>query len=424
MTVNRRDFMKISAGAAGVALLPAACSRKTEKTGSASSRFPELSPMTGDVKPITDEERNGRIEKARRLMVENGLEAIYLEGGTSMFYYTGVNWWNSERMFGMVIPAKGEIAWVCPAFELDRAMELIRFGTDVRTWEEHESPYERVAQVFSDRGIKGGRIGFEERVRFFLYDGIHRAAPSLECVSADPVTVGCRVIKSETEIALMQKANDITIEAYKATVARIEKGMTKNDISAISGAAHRALGVSGGIGAQIAEASSNPHGSIKHIEIKEGDVILMDGGCGVDGYRSDVSRTIVFGEPTKRQREMWDLAKKAQTAAFGAAALGVSCEEVDLAARRVYEEAGFGPGYKLPGLPHRTGHGIGLDGHEWLYLVKGNKRPMEIGMCFTNEPMIVLPGEFGIRLEDDFYMAEDGPRYFTQPSPSLDQPFA
>ena len=202
------------------------------------------------------------------------------------------------------------------------------------------------------------------------------------------------------------------------------EGHDRGDFGSIARQAHAALGVQGGIGAQIAEASSFPHGSIKRIELEEGDIILMDGGCGVDGYRSDISRTIVFGEPTEKQRKIWDLAKKAQTAAFEAAGLGVPCEAVDLAARRIYEEEGFGPGYKLPGLPHRTGHGIGLDGHEWINLVIGNKRPMEPGMCFTNEPMIVIPGEFGVRLEDDFYITEEGPRYFTQPSPSIDQPFA
>ena len=222
----------------------------------------------------------------------------------------------------------------------------------------------------------------------------------------------------------MQKANDITLEAYKASIARLEKGMTKNDFRAISSAAHRALGVSGGIGAQIAEASANPHGSIKHIELKEGDIVLMDGGCGVDGYRSDISRTIVFGEPSKRQKEMWALAKNAQTAVFAKAGVGVPCEAVDAAARQVYIDYGFPGGYELPGCPHRAGHGIGLDGHEWIYLVKGNKQPMKPGMCFTNEPMLVIPGEFGVRLEDDFYITEEGPRYFTMPSPSIDQPFA
>jgi len=380
--------------------------------------------MTGDVVPISDEERLGRIEKAKRLMKANGIQAIYLEAGTSMFYYTGVRWGNSERMFGLVIPSRGDIAWSCPAFEEDRARELIRFGDDIRTWEEDESPYRRIAEILQDRGVRDGKVGMEERVRFFLYDGIRQEAPHLEFISADPVTIGCRVIKSPAEIALMQKANDITIEAYKASISRLEKGMTKDDFRAISSAAHRALGVSGGIGAQIAEASANPHGSIKHIELKEGDIVLMDGGCGVDGYRSDISRTIVFGESNQRQREMWDLAKKAQEAVFATAGVGVPCEAVDAAARQVYIDYGFPGGYELPGCPHRPGHGIGLDGHEWTYLVKGNKTPMKPGMCFTNEPMLVIPGEFGVRLEDDFHITENGPRYFTTPSPSIDEPFA
>jgi Xaa-Pro dipeptidase len=426
MALKRRDFLKFSAGTAGAALATVACTSqdKTSADKSSTRSFEELQPMTGDVVPISDEERLGRIEKAKRLMVENGIEAIYLEAGTSMFYYTGVRWWNSERMFGLVIPSKGEIAWVCPAFEEDRALELIRLGNEIRTWEEDESPYKRVAEILQDRGINQGKIGMEERVRFFLFDGIRKEAPHLEYVSADPVTVGCRVIKSPAEIALMQKANDITIEAYKATIARLEKGMTKDDFRDISSVAHRALGVNGGIGAQIAEASANPHGSIKHIELKEGDIILMDGGCDVDGYRSDISRTIVFGEPNHRQREMWNLAKKAQEAVFATAGVGIPCEDVDAAARQVYVDYGFPGGYALPGCPHRAGHGIGLDGHEWTYLVKGNKTPMQPGMCFTNEPMLVLPDEFGVRLEDDFYITENGPRYFTTPSPSIDKPFA
>ncbi len=424
MSMDRRNFLKISAGAAGAALASASCSSPGKKEKVDSGLFPELHPMTGNVVPISDRERTGRIEKARRLMGESGIQAIYLEGGTSMFYFTGVRWWNSERMFAVVIPAHGEIAWICPAFEEDRARELIRFGSDIRTWEEHESPYKRVAEIFEDRGISDGRIGIEERVRFFLYDGIRKEAPRLQYISADPVTVECRVIKSPAEIALMQKADDITIAAYKASVARWEKGMTKDDFSRISSAAHAALGVQGGIGAQIAEASANPHGSIKHIELKEGDIVLMDGGCSVEGYRSDISRTIVFGEPSKRQREAWNLAKKAQAALFAKAGVGVPCEDADAAARQVYIDYGYPGGYKLPGCPHRAGHGIGLDGHEWIYLVKGNKRPMEPGMCFTDEPMLVIPGEFGVRLEDDFYITKDGPKFFTTPSPSIDQPFA
>ncbi len=424
MSLDRRDFLKLSAGAAGAALVTSGCSTKQDPREEAGDPISRLKLMTGDVVPITDAERLQRIEKARRLMTEAGISAIYLEGGTGMFYFTGMRWGNSERMFAVVLPARGELAWICPAFEEDRARELIRFGDDIRTWEEHESPYERVAQVLSDRGIRSGRVGIEERVRFFLYDGIRKAAPRLEYVSADPVTIECRVIKSSSELALMQKAADITIEAYKASVAMLEAGMTRNDFRAVSGRAHAALGVSGGIGAQIAEASANPHGSVKHIELKEGDIVLMDGGCGVDGYRADISRTVVFGEPTNRQREMWNLMKEAQSAAFATAGVGVPCEDVDAAARQVYIDYGFGPGYKVPGLPHRTGHGIGLDGHEWINLVRGNTRPMEPGMCFSNEPMVVLPGEFGIRLEDCIYITQDGPRYFSQPSPSIDQPFA
>jgi Xaa-Pro dipeptidase len=426
MALKRRDFLKFSAGTAGAALASVACAPqdKASPSGSLDKPFSDLHPMTDDVVPISLKERLERIENAKRLMMENEIKAIYLEAGTSMFYYTGVRWWNSERMFGLVIPSYGDIAWSCPAFEEDRARELIRFGDDIRIWEEDESPYKRVAEILRDRGVQDGKVGIEERVRFFLYDGIRKVAPLLECVSADPVTIGCRVIKSPAEIALMQKANDITIEAYKASIARLEKGMTKDDFQAISSAAHSALGVSGGIGAQIAEASANPHGSIKHIELKEGDIVLMDGGCSVDGYRSDISRTIVFGEPNNRQREMWNLAKKAQEAVFATAGLDVPCEDVDAAARLVYIDYGFPGGYELPGCPHRAGHGIGLDGHEWTYLVKGNKTTMKPGMCFTNEPMLVIPGEFGVRLEDDFYLTDEGPRYFTSPSPSIEEPFA
>jgi Xaa-Pro dipeptidase len=424
MKIHRREFLKFSAGATGAALLASACASPTDRESTSAEQTEILKSMTGDVVPIKDEERWDRIEKARRLMVSSGIKAIYLEAGTSMFYFTGVRWGNSERMFAAVIPAKGDIVWICPAFEESRAREQIRFGNDIRTWEEDESPYRRVVEAFQDLGIRDGKIGIEERVRFFLYDGIRKEALHLDYVSADPVTLECRMIKSPAEIALMQKAADITIAAYKVTVAKIEKGMTSNDIRAIASQAHRALGTSGSIGAQIAEASANPHGSTKIIEVKEGDIILMDGGCSMDGYRSDISRTIVFGEPASKQREAWNLMKKAQTAAFAKAGLGIPCEDVDAAARQVYIDHGLPGGYKLPGCPHRTGHGIGLDGHEWINLVKGNKRPMEVGMCFSNEPMLVIPGEFGIRLEDCFHITPEGPKYFSQPSPSIDQPFA
>jgi Xaa-Pro dipeptidase len=372
---------------------------------------------------ITDEERRARIEKARRLMADNRIDAIFLESGTSLFYFTGVRWGASERMFGAVLPARGDMAWITPKFEEGRARELIKFGTDVRTWEEDEDPGRVVAQILKDRGVTTGRVGMEERVRFFLFDMIRKAAPAIEYVGADPVTVGCRVIKSPAEIALMQRANDITVAAYKAAIATFHEGMTKAEFAANAAAAHRALGADGSIDANFGELTASPHGSVLPRTLRGGDVVLMDGGCAVDGYRSDISRTVVFGTPTTRQRSVWETQKRAQAAAFAAARIGATCESVDAAARKVITDAGFGPGYKLPGLPHRTGHGIGLDGHEWTYLVRGNRTPLAVGMCFTDEPMIAVPGEFGVRIEDDFYMTGQGPKFFSQPSPSITQPF-
>jgi Xaa-Pro dipeptidase len=403
-----------AAGAYGVAAIPI---QKDTPIG-------RLKPMTAGVAPISDAERLARMEKARRLMTEHKIEAVVIEGGTGLLYFTDVGWWLSERVLAWILPARGEMAWVCPKFEEDRARELIRFGSDIRTWEEDESPYKAIAGVFRDRGIRAGRVGIEERVRFFVYDGLREEIPGLDFVSADSVTIGCRSIKSPAEIALMQRANDITVEAYKAAIARLREGMTKEDFSADAAAAFRALGVAGGIGASFGEQAALPHGSIKPRTLREGDVVLMDGGCSVAGYQSDVSRTVVFGKPSRRQREVWEIQKSAQLAAFNAARPGVAHEDVDAAARKVLEAHGFGPGYRLPGLPHRTGHGIGLDGHEWTYLVKGNKAPIRPGMCFTDEPMIVIPGSFGVRLEDDMHITADGAEWFTEPSPSIEKPFA
>jgi Xaa-Pro dipeptidase len=429
MSINRRNFLKMTAGAAG-AYGAAAAAIGSAEAGQAVPAAPpkdtpisRLKPMTAGIVPITDDERRARMEKARKLMAENKIDAMVIEGGTGLVYFTDVSWWLSERVLAWILPAKGEMAWVCPKFEEDRARELIRFGADIRTWEEDESPYKAITKVFEDRGIRSGRVGIEERVRFFVYDGLRKEAPGLEFVTADPVTVGCRSIKSPAEIALMQRANDITVEGYKAAIAMLKEGMTKGDFSANASAAFRALGASGGIGASFGEQSSLPHGSIKPRTLRDGDVVLMDGGCSVDGYQSDVSRTVVFGKPTRKQRDVWEVQKRAQLAAFNAAKPGVPHEDVDAAARKVITAAGFGPGYKLPGLPHRTGHGIGMDGHEWTYLVKGNKAPIKPGMCFTDEPMIVIPGEFGVHLEDDIHITEDAAKWFTEPSPSLEKPF-
>lgn len=437
--MERRNFLLATAGLLGaprpVMLKPGGTAAAGETTAAAAagqarpaakpdSPLSRLKPMTGGVVPITDEERLSRQDRARRLMVENGLDAILVEGGTSLEYFAGVNWWLSERTFVWILPVKGEMAWVCPKFEEDRALELIRFGRDMRTWEEDENPSLAIARVFADRGLRTGRVGVEERLRFFIFDGVRRAAPGLTFTGADPVTVGCRSIKSAAEIALMQRANDITVEAYKAALAMLREGMTKGEFGANAQAAFAALGVSGGIGASFGEQTAFPHGSSKPRALREGDVVLMDGGCSVESYSADVSRTIVFGRPTPRQHEVWELEKRAQRAAFEAARPGATHEAVDAAARGVIEGAGYGPGYRVPGLPHRIGHGIGLDGHEWTYLVKGNKAPLEPGMCFTNEPTIVIPGEFGVRLEDDMVITESGARWFTQPSPTIEKPFA
>jgi len=420
MSIARREFLQISAGTAGATLLGAGCAAPAVDEEIPDS-IRQLSPMTQGVVPISDEERLARIEKARRLMVENGIGGMFLEGGSGLFYFTGVRWGLSERTFGAVLPARGEIAWVCPKFEEDRARELIRFGDDVRTWEEDESPYQRVAQILRDRGVRTGKVAMEERVRFFVSDGISKEAPGVEVVSGDPVTIGCRVIKSQAEIALMQKAADITIEAYKAVIPLLHEGMTKGEFSTLATAAHQALGAEGHIGANFGESSALPHGSIIPRDLREGDVVLMDGGCSIDGYRSDISRTVVLGEPTQKQRDVWNHMKEAQTAAFEAAKVGVPCEDVDAAARRSLVSNGYGPDYKVPGCPHRTGHGIGLDGHEWINLVRGNKTPLAPGMCFSDEPMIVVPGEFGIRIEDCIYITDQGAQFFSQPSPSIDQ---
>jgi len=384
-----------------------------------------LQPMTSGIVPITEEERRARIAKAQRLMEEQRIDAIFMEGGTSSFYYVGMRWGQSERTFGVVIPAKGKIAYVCPGFEEDRARELIKpaFGDEVRTWQEDESPYQVIGNIVKDRGIQFRKIGIEERVRFFIADGIRRDT-GLEVVDATPITAGCRMIKTKAEIALMQRANDVTIAAYKAALATMREGMTQDELEGNITAAFARLGFRGAISAQFGKWTALPHGSATPQKLREGDVVMIDDGVTCEGYQSDITRTVVFGKPTQRQKDVWEIEKRAQAAAFEAIKIGAPCEAVDAAARKVIVDAGFGPGYKVPGLPHRTGHGMGLDGHEWTNFVKGNKTPIAVGMCFSDEPMLAIPGEFGIRLEDDVYIAEDGARWFTKPSPAIDKPFA
>ena len=425
--MTRRQFLGTAAIGAGAAAAACAPGLPATATESSSSSLPDairaLTPMTAGVVPIADDERLARIAKAQKLMAEQKIDAIFMEGTSSCFYFASMRWGQSERTFGLLIPAKGDVAYVCPAFEEDRARELIKFGNEVRIWEEHESPYALIAGLVKDRGVQHHRIGMEERVRFFIADGVRKAAPGFEIVDATPVTAGCRIYKSKTEIALMQRAHNATIAAYRAAFTTMKEGMTQGDLSANIAAAFRQLGFSGGASVQVGKWSALPHGSITPQQIREGDIVMVDGGTTCEGYASDITRTTVFGKPTARQIEVWNKEKEAQTAAFEAMTLGATCESVDAAARKVIEAAGFGPGYRLPGLPHRTGHGIGLDGHEWTNFTKGNMTPLAPGMCFSDEPMIAIPGEFGIRLEDCVYFDDEGAHFFTKQSVAIDQPF-
>jgi Xaa-Pro dipeptidase len=424
--ISRRHFLSTSALGAGA--LAAGCAPAPEPAASAPAAaeppafLKGLTPMTAGVVPISDDERRARIGKAQQLMEEQKLDAIFMEGTASCFYFANMRWGLSERPFGVVIPAKGELAYVCPGFEEDRARELLTFGNDVRVWQEDESPYAVIAGIVKDRGIRSGRIGIEERVRFFIADGIRKAS-SLELVDATPVTAGCRMFKSPAEIALMQRSNDVTIAAYQAAFTTIQPGMTQGELSGNIAKAFAALGYPGGASAQFGIYTAFPHGSSTPQTLKEGDVVMIDGGTSVQGYASDITRTIVMGKPTPRQIEIWNLEKRAQDAGFAAAVIGAPCENVDIAARKVIVDAGFGPGYKVPGLPHRTGHGIGLEGHEWTNFVLGNKTPLAPGMCFSDEPTVAIYGEFGIRLEDCLYMTDSGPKFFTKQSVAIDQPF-
>jgi Xaa-Pro dipeptidase len=382
--------------------------------------------MLDGIQPITVAERRARIEKAQRLMRENKIGAIVLEGGASMFYFSGTRWNPGDHAFVLVIPAKGDLAWVIQAADKARANDeihhdLVSSGTDLRLAQDDADAFQKIAQVLKDRGAT--RVGIEERVRFAIYDGIRKEAPSLEFTSADAVTAGCRMIKSPAEIALLQRANDITIEAYRAAFTTLREGMSNAELANNISASFKALGTSGGAMAIFGKYTAFPHGSIAPQKLREGDLVLIDDGVSIEGYQSDITRTVIFGKPTDRQRFVWDLERKAQDAAFAAAQPGATCESVDAAARGVITKGGFGPGYQVPGLPHRTGHGIGLDGHEWTNFVKGNKTKIQPGMCFSDEPTIAIYGEFGVRLEDCLYVTESGPKMFTRQSPAIDQPF-
>ncbi len=360
------------------------------------------------------------------MMKANGIDALMLNGGTSMEYFTGMKWGLSERMLAAIIPVNGAAFLVTPKFEQERAMEQARLGplgadAEVHAWEEDENPWGLIAGGLKSRGLATATVGAEETVRFVFADGTAHL-PGVKVVSGTPVTAGCRMMKDAHEIALMRLAAQVTWKAYEAAWKSLKEGMTQDDFAHLVSVAHTRLGFEGGAGVQVGKYSALPHGSIEPQVIREGSILLIDGGCRVEGYTSDISRTFVLGKPTQKMKDVFEIEHRAQAKAVQTARPGLPCEAVDAAARKVIVDAGYGPDYKF--FLHRVGHGMGMDGHEWPYLVRGNKLPLQAGMVFSDEPGIYIQGEFGIRLEDDMLITESGAELFTPQSPSLERPFA
>ncbi len=416
MRITRRKALTLGGAAALASLAPPALFAADLATSG-------LAPMLDGVQPITRAEYLARIDKARVLMGKHGVGALLIEPGASLVYFTGVQWWRSERLTAAVLPREGDIAIVTPHFEEPSVRESLKVPADVRVWNEHDDPLTTVAGILRDRRVTAP-VGIEETVRFFAVDGLRKVMPRVEIVAGAPVVRGCRMVKSPAELALMKRANEITVAAYAHVWPRIREGMSNHEIGAMIGAAHAALGAEHEFAlVLLGEASAYPHGTGKPQAVSESEVVLMDVGCNVHGYQSDISRTFVFGKPTAEQRKVWDQMREGQRIAIETARVGVPAGKVDDAVRARYERWGYGPGYKLPGLSHRTGHGIGLDGHEPVNLVHAETTPLAQGMCFSNEPGIYLPGKFGIRLEDCFHMGEEKPVWFSQPVDSIDKPF-
>lgn len=418
MTLSRRQWLEISAAAVFAPALPARAAGPAVDTP---APIAALKPMTAGVTPITTEEHRERLVRAQRLLRESGLDALALASGSSLTYFTGAKWGESERLFGAVLTREGEPAWVTPAFERERALEQVRIGRDVRAWEEDESPYALVAGILRDRGVASGRVGVEETVPFVFADGIGKGAPAARLESGTPVTAGCRAIKDAHELALMRRANEITVAAHRAVFASLREGMTQAETSRLSVEAHQRLGMTGGALVLFGPDAAFPHGTTRPQPLQRGDVVLIDGGGRLYGYASDITRTAVFGAaPTDRQRTIWDVVRRAQEAAFRVARPGVEAQALDAAARKVVEDAGFGPGYKY--FTHRVGHGIGMDGHEWTYLVRGNTTKLAPGMCFSDEPGIYVPGELGVRHEDIIFITETGAENMTKWTGTPEEP--
>ena len=421
MTLSRRELVHLSLASAAGALVPrTSAAQSPAPAGDTPPAIDALRPLTDGVTPITLDEHRTRLARAQALMRGENLDAIVLASGSGLDYFTGAEWGLSERFFGAVITREGDPAWVTPAFEKARALEQIQIGTDVRAWEEHESPSALVASILRERGATG-RVGIEEMMPFTFANEIGAALPSARLLSATPVTAGCRVVKDAHELALMRRANEITMAAHRAVFQSLREGMTQSQVSALSAQAHRKLGMGGGALVLFGPDAAFPHGTTRPRPLRRGDVVLIDGGGRLHGYASDITRTGVFGAPpTERQRQVWDVVRRAQQAAFDTAKPGVEAQAVDAAARRVVDEAGFGPGYKH--FTHRVGHGIGMDGHEWTYFVRGNTTKLRPGMCFSDEPGIYIPGEMGIRHEDCIFITETGAENFTKWTGSPEEP--
>jgi Xaa-Pro dipeptidase len=409
MTMSRRQWLQVSGAALGGTLgAPlAAAEAPSAAAPTTPPAIAALRPMLDGVAPISVDEHRARLARAQALLREQRLDALLLGPGTSLRYFTGAQWSVSERFFGLLLTRAGDPAWIVPAFEERRGREQIQVGGDVRAWEEDESPYALMAAVLRERGVAAGQVGIEETTDFAFVDGLAQAAPAARLVNGTPVTAGCRMIKDEHELALMRRACAITLAAHRAVFASLREGQTQAEVAALSAEAHRRLGMTGGSLVLFGPDAAFPHGTHEPRPLRAGDVVLIDGGGRLHGYASDLTRTAVFGTPpSDRQRRVWDIVLRAQKTALQAVRPGVPCEAVDAAARRVIEEAGFGPGYRY--FTHRVGHGMGMDGHEWTYLVKGNTTPLRPGMCFSDEPGIYIPGELGVRHECDFFVTAEG----------------
>ena len=423
MNMNKRAFLKASG--ASLAALSVTSTALASSSKTTQSNNDTLKNITNNVSAITSTERESRIKKAQKLMQQMNISALIIEPGAAMDYFSGIQWWRSERLTALVIPREGKVGIVCPFFEEPSIQESLAINGDIRVWQEHESPFERIKQILLDRGISlsKGQIGFENSVRYFVQSGVMSLLTNLDHVSAEPVTRGCRIIKSHHELQLMHKANEVTLLAYAEVYSKLEIGMSGSQVKSLMSNAQSTLGGKGAWNmALIDQASAFPHGSKKKHIIKEGSIVLMDCGCNVHGYQSDISRTFVVGEPSKRQRDVWQTVRMGQKIAFEQAKINTAAGLVDDAVRKHYQAEGFGPGYKLPGLSHRTGHGIGMEGHESVNFVHGEQEKLKGGMCFSNEPGIYIPGEFGVRLEDCIYMTDKGAQWFTVPPDSLDSP--